>query len=329
MRHIFLTLFLLIASGSLPATEIIDLIKQGKIDEARREIADASTATRRDGTLLYYQALLEPDGAKSYQFLEAAFKAEIAPRFLEDNVYLMALYYLAEGNFAKVASSAAAYLQHWEAGRFRTEMQRLAALAYYEQGREAESKKYLDRMMRENEGERSGFSAKCDRAYQLYQSKDYTEAQKICRALRQVEYDEIAAPALYMLSFYAIEQKRIDDAILYYNILREGFPHAIGRDDLIDHFGHFESSGSDRKAEEITGTVYSIQVGVFSIKDNAKRLADRMKQYGERVEISDKIISEKKYYVVYVGRFRSSQEAMSFKSRLELSENEAFQVIAR
>ena len=128
------------------------LIKQGKIDEARREIADASTATRRDGTLLYYQALLESDGAKSYQFLEAAFKAEIAPRFLEDNVYLMALYYLAEGNFAKVASSAAAYLQHWEAGRFRTEMQRLAALAYYEQGREAESKKYLDRMMRERFG---------------------------------------------------------------------------------------------------------------------------------------------------------------------------------
>lgn len=79
----------------------------------------------------------------------------------------------------------------------------------------------------------------------------------------------------------------------------------------------------------MTGTVYSVQVGVFSVKDNAKKLAGRLKQYGEPTEISDRVISGKKYYVVYVGRFLSSEEAMVFKARLELSENEAFQVVAR
>jgi len=329
MRLIILTLLILSVAGGLPAEEIIDLIKRGKIDEARQEIGEASTAARRDGTLLYYEALLETDGARSFEFLQAAFKAEMSPRFLEDNIYLMSLYYFAEGDYSKVVSTAETYLQHWEAGRFRTEMQRLAALAFSLTGDKKKADSYGASMIKENEGRLDGFYGKLDKAYRLYQNRDYISAQNICRRLRQVEYDDIAAAALYMLSYYAIEQKRIDDAILYYNILREGFPHAIGRDDLIDRFSRFESKGDDRRAEEMTGTVYSIQIGVFSIKDNAKRLADRMKQYGEKVEIKDKIISEKKYYVVYVGRFKSSQDAMAFKSRLELSEKEAFQVIAR
>ncbi|PKK83280.1 MAG: hypothetical protein CVT49_09275 [candidate division Zixibacteria bacterium HGW-Zixibacteria-1] len=329
MRPLILISFLWLVFYNVSSAEIIDLIKQGRLDEARQEVAAASTASRRDGTLLYYQAILEQDGIKSFQFLEAAFKAEVAPRFLEDDIYLMALYYLADGNLSKVASTAEAYLQRWESGRFRSEMQRLAAAAYARLDREESAKKLLNRLINENEGKQFGYAGKLDLAYQAYRKKNYVEAQNICRKLRQVEFDDVAAPALYLLSSYSIEQKRIDDAILYYNILREGFPHAVGRDDLIDRFGNFESVGSDRQAEEMTGTVYSVQVGVFSLKENAKKLADRMKQYGEKVEISDKIVSEKKYYVVYVGRFGSSQDAMSFKSRLEISENEAFQVVAR
>ncbi|MEW5924253.1 MAG: SPOR domain-containing protein [Candidatus Zixiibacteriota bacterium] len=329
MRRIILILFLWPVFCISPSADVIDLIKQGKLDEARREVAAASTATRRDGTILYYQALLEQDGAKSFQFLEAAFKAEIDPRFMEDDLYLMALYYMADGNMSRVASTAEAYLQSWESGRFRSEMQRLAAAAYARLDREESAKTMLNRLIKENDGKQQGYAGKLDQAYMAYRKKNYVEAQNICRKLRQTEFDDIAAPSLYMLSFYAIEQKRIDDAILYYNILREGFPHAVGRDDLIDRFGNFENVGNDRRAEEMTGTVYSVQVGVFSQRENAKNLAERMKQYGEKVEISDKIISEKKYYVVYVGRFGSSQEALSFKSRLELSENEAFQVVAR
>lgn len=313
----------------MTAAEIIELIRHGKIDEARQEIAEASTAARRDGTLLYYQALLESDGAKSFQFLEAAFKAEMSPRFMEDNIYLMALYYLADENYDRVASTADAYLQHWEAGRFRSEMLRLAALAHSKLGDRDRAQHDLQQMIKENEGARKGFVGRLDEAYLLYRNKEYIGAQNICRRLRQAEYDEVAAPALFMLSYYSIEQKRIDDAILYYNILREGFPHAIGRDDLIDRFSRIESTVEDRRAEEMTGTIYSVQVGVFSVKDNAKRLADRMQQYGEKVETKNKIISDKKYYVVYVGRFKSSQDALAFKSRLELSEKEAFQVVAR
>lgn len=329
LRSFILLLFLLLTSHSLSATEIIDLIKRGETDEARRKIAELSTAVRRDGTLLYYQALLEPDGQKSLQFLQAAFKAGISPRFLEEDIYLMVQYYLAEGNFEKVASTSEAYLQQWEAGQYRSEVLRLAALAFQKINQPEKSQKYLKRLIRENPDAQPGFAGQLDEAVGLYRNENYIKAQNICRKLRNVKYDGVVSPALYMLSLYSIEQKRIDDAILYYNLLKEGYPYAIGLDDLVDRFSRFEKRADDQRAERMTGTVYSVQVGVFSVKDNAKKLAGRLKQYGEPTEISDRVISGKKYYVVYVGRFLSSEEAMVFKARLELSENEAFQVVAR
>lgn len=329
VRLVILLLLLLPAFGVSAGSEIIGLIKEGKIDEARSEIARAATAVRRDGTLLYFQALLEPDGQKSLQFLEAALKAELSPRFLQDNIYLTALYFLADGNYERLASTTEAYLQHWENSKYRSEALRLAALASHKIGQGGKSDNYLRRLILENPGSQIGFQGELDKAYSLCKKRDYIEAQNICGKLRKTKYDEVVAIALYILSLYSLEQKRIDDAILYYNILKERYPHAIGLDDLVDKFGRFEKRTNDGRAEEITGTTYSVQVGVFSVKKNAGNMANRMKQYGVKVEIKDRIISDKRYHVVYVGRFKSSEEALALKSRLELSEKEAFHVVAR
>ncbi len=322
-------IFQVIVCQSAASSDVIELINEGKIDEARRLIAEASTATRRDGTLLYYQALLEPDGKKSMQFHDAAFRAEMEPQFLERSTYMRALYHLADRDYVKLGSTAEAYLQYWENGRYRAEVLRLAALAFKKQREIAKSDGFRKSLIREFAGSRTGKIGKLDEAVKLYEKKDYLAAQKICRQLSNTKYDEVVPPALYLLSGYSIEQNRIDDAILYYNILKETYPTAVGLDDLVNRLGRLYRGSDDNRAEQLTGTIYSVQVGVFSIRENADRLAARMKQYGEKVEITNKIVSDKKYYVVFAGRFQSSEEAMTFKSRLEMSEKEAFQVIAR
>jgi len=311
------------------ASNVMELIDEGRIDEARQMIAEASTASRRDGTLLYYQALLESDGKKSLQFHDAAFKTNMERKYLERSTYLRALYHLADGNYEKLGSTAVAYLQYWENGQYRAEILRLAALAFKKQGKTGKADSYRKFVTMEYAGNRTGKIGKLDEAINLYEKKEYIAAQKICRRLSNTKYDEVVPPALYLLSNYSIEQKRTDDAILYYNVLKETYPNAVGLDDLINRLGRFYRTTDDNRAEQLTGTVYSVQVGVFSIKDNADKLAKRMKQYGEKVEIGRKTISDTKYYVIYVGQFQSSREAIAFKSRLELSEKEAFQVVAR
>jgi hypothetical protein len=313
----------------IPATPIIEMIEEGRIDEARGEIAKLSTAARRDGDLLYYQALLEENGEVSFQFLEAAVRAGISPEYLEDNTYLVCLYYLADGDYDRLATSTAAYLQRWENGGYRAEMLRFRALVVDRRGNRTELENLLNKVINENENILPGLLGEIDRARSLYREKKYIQAQNICRRLAKSKYDEVVVPALYMLSFYAIEQKRIDDAILYYNLLKEGYPDAVGIDDLVDKFTQIERTSYDQSAEELTGSYYSVQVGVFSVKDNARAYAKKMKKYGEKVDLTDKKISDKNYYVVYVGRFKSTETATAFKIRLEQSENEAFQVVAR
>ena len=125
------------------ASPILKLIENGNIEEARQEIDRQSTATRRDGNLLFYQALLEEDGATSFQFLEAAVKAGLSAEFLEKNTYMMALYHMADGNFHKLETSSSAYLQWWENGTYRPEMLRLDAFGNKQMGEDGKANRAI------------------------------------------------------------------------------------------------------------------------------------------------------------------------------------------
>jgi hypothetical protein len=136
--------------------------------------------------------------------------------------------------------------------------------------------------------------------------------------------------ALYMLTSNAIDNRKTDDAVFFYNLMREGYPSAIGLDATIDRLGLLStSSDKDDTAEKLTGIYYSVKVGVFSVKDNAKRLAGEFQKYDKKVDIKKKNISGNTYHVVYVGHFTTYDTAYRFKQMLEQNHNEVFQVIAR
>ncbi len=189
--------------------------------------------------------------------------------------------------------------------------------------------KLRSQLAKENPDTEFGQVGKLDQADELYSSKKFGEATKIYQKLVSSKHDNISAPATFMMARCALRENRVDDAIFRYNLLKEGYPNAVGLDDLMDDVSRIEKKSDDSRAEKITGTSYSIQAGVFSDKDNAKNLAGRLKQYGEPTELDRKMISGKEYYVVYVGKFQSMEKAMAFKARLEASEKEAFQVVAR
>ena len=329
MRKLVLCIFVIsLFSGAYASDDVLKLIQKGDLDDARKELGQLATAATRDGSVLYCQALLETDGYASAKFLDAAFKAGMAPEWLEDNVCHKVQYYLADGDYENLASSALGYLQYWENGKYRPMMLRLYSLAADKIGKKSSADRDIDLLTRENENHLYGDIGKLEKARRLYNARDYIAAQKICRGLTKSKYNEVVAPALYFLSYYSFEQKRIDDAILYYNILKESYPDAVGLDDLVSGFSDLKISGGG-DAEKITGTYYSVQVGVFSMRDNARDMKKRMEKYDQQIEIKDKTISNKSYYVVYVGKFTSSDEAIAFKTRLESQENEAFQVVAR
>jgi tetratricopeptide (TPR) repeat protein len=328
-RSIIFLLLVLVGAGQLAAEDLMKMIGEGRLDDARRNIAGQSSASRRDGTLLYAQAMLEADGSNSFQFLQAAAEAALPPTLAQEEFYLSTLYFLAAERYGELADSAEVYLRRWENGKYRGVMLRMAALARSKTNQQDKSDRWYGLIIKEEPDGLYGGLARLDKFQFLYQQKKYDEARKIYRKLSGMKFEEVAVPALYLGSLMALEQNRIDDAIFDYNLLKEQYSKAIGMEDLEDRFSDIRATADNQSAEKITETIYSVQVGVFSIKANAETMVTRMKSYGQSVEKKEKIISGKKYFVVYVGRFTSSEKAMALKARLETAEKESFQVVAR
>jgi TolA-binding protein len=329
MPIIVVFLLVLTFSQARAADDVVDLIRKGEIDEARRLLESSSSASRRDGDILFARALIESDGRKAYQLLETAENSAVNPKYKEEIVFLKTNYFLLLKDYKAAALAAAEYLENWENGKYRPTAMRLAAIAYKNAGQSEKADRFIARMLKENSETGIGAVGWLDQGNALYEAQKYGEAAKIFNNLSKSKEDAIAAPALYMNVRCAIKRGKLDDAIFQFNMFKEEYPNAIGIDDLMDDLTSNEKASDDSRAEKITGTTYAVQAGVFSNKDNAKTLARRLKQYGEAVDIADKVISGKKYYVVYAGRFVSIEKAMAFKARLELSEKETFQVIAR
>jgi hypothetical protein len=155
-------------------------------------------------------------------------------------------------------------------------------------------------------------------------------SSKLLRKLSREKKGPGVPMALYSLADQAVEKKRTDDAVFYYNILREGYPLAIGLDALINKMSSIsEDKSRSAAADELTGTFYSVKVGVFSRGDYARRQAGKFRRFDKNVEVKSKKIADKKYRVVYVGNFKTYEEAAALKKTLESAFGETFQVVAR
>ena len=332
MRRLLVTSLTLILSLAAAAqTETIyTLIQKGRLTEARDSLSLRASAATRDGNTLFYQSLLEADAEQAVRLMEAALKATLQSRHREEIMYRLAQYHLLRGNYGELSQLVADYQARWEPGRYSAAMRRLSVL--------------VDDLQQSHESA----LRQCDRFLMRYTDRDFQQwglidkarilaghgkrigADETLRKLSRARKGVGVSPALYLLCREAIARNRADDAIFYYNILREGYPSAVGIDHLMTGLGDMSSRTSpDNRAEKLTGTFYSIKVGVFSEPGNARRQADKFRGYDKRVEIKTRDISGRKYRVVYVGHFDDYEAALQFRLRLEGTHQEAYQVVAR
>lgn len=320
----------LLFAGPAYSDDIYVLIHKGKLSQARDLISKASTASIRDGNMLYFQSLLEPDADNAASLMKAALGAAVITRYTEEIYYRLAQYYLIEKNYTRLAEILAEYKSRWPDGKRQGEIMRML-LFLDEKDRKFETALHQcdDYLVRFSEGASAQWG-RIDKARILDAYGKKIGATRLLRRLSR-EKSGIGIPqALYMLGTGAAANKRVDDAVFFYNLFREGYPSAVGLDDLVVQLGSMSGSvTNDIAAEKLTGTFYSVKVGVFSNSGNAKRQADKFRGYDQKVQIKSKDISGQKYHVVYVGHFQDYQQAARLKIQLEAAHNDLFQVVTR
>lgn len=329
-RLLITVVCLSIGTTTVSARDIYKLIKEGRLDQANEALSATSTAALRDGNTLFFQSLLELDAAKSADLMEAALKTSIDSRYREELQYRLAQYYFVTDQHDKLHPLIAQYASSWENGRFADKMARYSALVDQDQGFYESALHQTDRYLTRYRKKEQQQWGTIDKARLLSGHNKRIGANQLLLELSRQRSGPGVPVALYQLAMNAIIRGQTDDAVFAYNLLREAYPDAVGLDALIDGLAGLPSPDRrDLEADRLTGTFYAVKVGVFSERSNAKKQADRFKQYGHKVEIESKTISDIKYRVVYVGSFDSFDEAAAFKRTLEAAHKEVFQVVAR
>jgi tetratricopeptide (TPR) repeat protein len=312
------------------ATDIYTLIVSGQLDLAEDSLAKLPSTALRDGNMLYYASMIETDAGKSAALMEAALGSSVSAIHREKIHYLLAQYYFLRGDYARLGEIVTEYMSLWETGRHRPQMQRLSTQLDEQAGQYESAARQADRYLKLFDYGATEQWGKVDKARITAKRNQKSKAHDLWRRLSRQKDGPGVAIALYQLTRQAIAERRIDDAVRYYDLLREGFPAAVGVDALGElMIGLSASEASDNAAEKITGTFYSVQVGVFSVKANADGLAADFSSYGHKVDIVRKQISSNKYYVVLVGRFDNFEAARAFKARAGNDRGETFQVVTR
>jgi hypothetical protein len=333
MRRIVLLVILLIiiAAPTLSAEDVYSLIMRGQISEASDSISSRSTASIRDGNTLFFMSLIEPNGDKAAQLMQASLDAAVSSRFQEEIYLRLAQYYLLKPDYVRLTQLIADYRTQWQKGKYAREMARYE-IVLNEVNRDLEaSVAQADRaLVQFGKGEDRQWIL-IDQARVLRESNKRVGAQRLARKLSQERSGPGVPQSLYLLSSLAIEDGKSDDAALSLNLLREEYPSAIGLEALMSQLIGAPDTArpDDGKAEEITGTWYSVKVGVFSNLTNASEYVKQFAPLKIPVEVKRKIVSGKTYQIVYLGKFRSFEEASKLKRTLEDKYSESYQVVAQ
>lgn len=340
---------LLIVVCALPvaaeAESIYGLITRGDLERAEDSLASLSSTELRDGNMLFYASLIETDAEKSADLMQAALRSSVSPIHREEIYNLLAEYYYLKGDYDRLRGVLLDYLTVWESGRHRRYMMRLATLVDELTGAHNAARRQAERyLMHYPEGDEAQWGL-IDKARIMAESGEDVAADDILRKLSHNAEGPGVPMALTLLAQQAIADGHGEDALFYYNLLRDGYPAAVGLDALTEQLSGLpagrrtsspaspveppDATSEDSGTEPTGGPVYSVRVGVFSVPENARRQADRFAESGRAVDIVNRTISGNDYRVVLVGQFADYQSAAAFKHQLEQEHNEVYLVVTR
>jgi hypothetical protein len=305
---------------------IYKLYASGDLQRAAEEYRQLPAETGRDGNRLFLSALFETDGRKAYDLLRAAVESSIDENYEKEARFRLIQLTEALGDTAQARSAAAVFLDHAGAGLYRAQI--LAILAVHASRDGAEQDRYLGQLADQFAESYYGRLALLMKAGTAGRQGHYKAANAFCRQLTASPEDDLTPAGLILAAEMALSRGESETALLNYNILRERYPTAIGQEKLAAALQDVSESQTGKEASEvITGVTYSVQVGVFSEKDNAKRMEERIKAYGYSTRIAKRAISGSTYHVVLAGKFPTMNDAQAARQKLERGENEVFKVV--
>lgn len=331
MRNLVLRIafavFVLFSSttSSQDLNTVLSYFNQGDFESAREISRTYLESHPRDNEALYYAGKLEEEPESSLEYYKKIWNGSSRIK-KEESALELCYFYQAKGLSDSILELCSNFKNIFPQSSYLPQILWIESQAFFSSGKIKQALNGFKHIVEEYPYSSWAAWAQLGRG-DIYFSRG--ENEKSIKEYKRVldRYADSEAFPLALSGIYRVFEKsgEKDKAILYLNLYKEKFPQGI---DLESEVLSEEIKDLGR-AEKLTGTKYTVQIGVFAAKENADRMVEKLKSRGYFPERSYKYIQNKKYYVIQVGSFNSLSEAQKFKEELEKEEGEVYRIVIR
>ncbi|MCJ7508646.1 MAG: SPOR domain-containing protein [candidate division Zixibacteria bacterium] len=325
-------LFLLhIPAYSQIPPQIADYFEQGDFYQAKGILEEYLTSYPNDKEALLYLAQLEPEGTRSMAYFENILN--LPKGFDQEDRILLGLcqYNFSKEDYLISIDLADRFEAKFKRSPYYPEILWLFASSLLANG-EAEKAQEKYQLLSNFPDDNWRSLGSLGNADCFFASGKFPLAvDEYKKLIDEFENSDIVSLALIQISNCYAEMGNKDKAILYYNLYKEKSPYGIGMEENTKNLVKPQEAkkGDSGKAERMVSARYTIQLGVFGVKENADGVYSKFKAEGYKMRMFDKIINQKKYYIVQLGDFVSYEEAQKLREKLEKETGESYRIILR
>lgn len=308
------------------------LIKENELQKAREFLIQYldSNPENREGK--FYSGKIHSDGDFSFNYLSEVIDLNQKDEKSAEALLLMAKYSFLNGSYFITSEQTKVFEKNFDQSPLFPEVLWLSGISYLITGYSDEAEIQFRKIAQKFPGSEWASWAHLGIGDCLSMKKEFDQAIVQYRKVIELYMDSDAFPlALTSLSQSYSEIKDVNNAFQYFNFYRDRFPAGISDKEKIFEKIRAELKEKIRKEEiqKKKNINYTIQVGLFSSKNQAQKELNNFKSKGYTTKMVEVTKEEGVLWRVEVGIFNSQKKAESFKSRLEKQSGKTYKVISR
>ena len=309
-----LTVFFLTGSWA-SAGPGAELFQKGRTEDARRLFEEARKKNPSDREALLYLGRLARTGAESESFFQALTAGGEADSFSAEAFFRLGQIRYAAGLYTEAATCFRRPAGQADASRFRSESSCWLGLALLAQGKDDSAFAELSGLTEQDPA--SFLSAQIGLA-QIYEKRKEWKKEMIClEGALDFGDNTLRSAAYFLLARLLKEAGDKRGANTYGMKLTAEFPFSLEAAALKKEYGgafpdlspETQEGGKPAGPE---GEGYVIQVGAFSIRENAERVRDKLKMELPVVDVVSIKKGKSTLYAVWIGAFENDLNARAF-----------------
>lgn len=311
--------------------QAVKLYRGGQLDRAQQVLLGLSTEQGQDPVVLLLLAKTEERGERSREYLQEAMGRGFNWDGCDQAKLLMCRYEFCRGMYLTTVDLAGDLEKEFPRSETAPEALWVSGCSHLAMDKKVAARIEFNCILTGFPGSDWAAWARLGIGDCFLDEEDYGQAVSAYHQVLDYHRDSEAFPfALVGLIGCYTQMDDPEKALLYHNLLMEKFPRSVESMEVVPRVSEQPKESEDEgRAERLAGVKYTIQLGVFGVRDNALRLQSQFQKQGYSISIKTKEISGKKYWVVQLGSFTSYGEASDLKKELEAQTDGSYRVVIR